>query len=83
MEVYKNEVIIVAINMNLDGYAVEFNINTNKQTWFQVKWHYSALRIVDIDINQDFAILQGRNAHQVIYHSVFNQFQAYVWSTLD
>lgn len=54
-------------------HAIEFYIQYHTQDWEIFEVYTSRKKIVDVKVNEDFAVLQGMNYHRVIQNYLINR----------
>ncbi|CAD8114753.1 unnamed protein product [Paramecium sonneborni] len=69
------DILMIAQNQTL----FEFRIDYIKNSYELIKKHDLETDIIDIQLTDTFAIIIGRNGHQILFHSIPSTFSQFEW----
>ncbi|KAM3137606.1 hypothetical protein pb186bvf_010220 [Paramecium bursaria] len=82
IDVYGRVMMVVQSNQ-LFSTITEIQLYIERGFWVNVQTHYQDGFVNSVQINSEFAILLSRNAHRVIYHSLYKDFDPFKDPQLD
>ncbi|CAD8180801.1 unnamed protein product [Paramecium pentaurelia] len=62
-----------------DKYLYEIRVDYYRNTFTLVKQHELETEIVDIELTEQFAIVIGKNGHQILFHSIPSTYSQFEW----
>ncbi|CAD8054433.1 unnamed protein product [Paramecium primaurelia] len=74
LDVY-GDILMIVKNQTL----FEFRIDYYKNNYELIKQHNLETDIIDIQLTDTFAIIIGRNGHQILFHSIPSTFSQFEW----
>ncbi|CAD8097062.1 unnamed protein product [Paramecium sonneborni] len=74
LDVY-GEILMIVKNQTL----FEFRIDYTKNSYELIKQHDLETDIIDIQLTDTFAIIIGRNGHQILFHSIPSIYSQFEW----
>ncbi|CAK70506.1 unnamed protein product (macronuclear) [Paramecium tetraurelia] len=74
LDVY-GDILMIVQNQTL----FEFRIDYSKNSYELIKQHDLETDIIDIQLTDTFAIIIGRNGHQILFHSIPSTFSQFEW----
>ncbi|CAD8096546.1 unnamed protein product [Paramecium sonneborni] len=74
LDIY-NEILMIV----KDKYLYEIRIDYYGNQYSLVKQHQLETEIVDIELTEQFAIVIGRNGHQILFHSIPSTYSQFEW----
>ncbi|CAK59139.1 unnamed protein product (macronuclear) [Paramecium tetraurelia] len=62
-----------------DKYLYEIRVDYYRNQFTLVKQHQLETDIIDIELTEQFAIVIGRNGHQILFHSIPSTYSQFEW----
>ncbi|CAD8095703.1 unnamed protein product [Paramecium sonneborni] len=74
LDIY-NEILMIVKDKNL----YEIRVDYYRNQFTLVKQHELETEIIDIELTEQFAIVIGRNGHQILFHSIPSTYSQFEW----